>query len=220
MAVFNLILGGGVPSQTAFAAISVKYKVGAVCTCSDGVITLTAPDTTGEYVFPIPYAGNWTVFADISATVTITTQYQFETIDLTEVVEVSRSVLTLAQFRGSSYMTYVNNQGSASITEEGDDYFRLYTGNTSSYREWVRKVGVDVTNFSQMRVVGNRSGGNTAVGLSTSSTSVANTAGVISIASTTDVDLTSDISGITGTRYIYFRGLMSYIYIKSVSFLR
>lgn len=50
--------GGG---TKAFAFIVVTYLTGSVCTCTDGTKTLRAKNTTGTWVFDIPYAGTWTV---------------------------------------------------------------------------------------------------------------------------------------------------------------
>lgn len=45
------------------ATISVTYPAGSTCTCSDGSTTLTAPDTSGSYVFIVRNTGSWTVTA-------------------------------------------------------------------------------------------------------------------------------------------------------------
>lgn len=50
--------GGG----SSFAAvIQVTYNSGAVCTCTNGSTTLTAPDTSGECTFKVTRKGTWTV---------------------------------------------------------------------------------------------------------------------------------------------------------------
>lgn len=50
--------GGG----SSFAAvIQVTYNTGAVCTCTNGSTTLTAPDTSGSVNFKVKRAGAWTV---------------------------------------------------------------------------------------------------------------------------------------------------------------
>ena len=217
--IFNMA-GGGAPSLPQYAAISVNYYPGLIVTCSDGITTLTAPDTTGTALFVVPYAATWTVTDGTrTKTVSITTAGQLESVNIGELVVVSRDVLTLAELRGSSYMTYVQSQGSATVTEDGDDYFRLYTGSGTSYREWIRKIGYDVSEYSKLKVVGHKSGGNTYIGLSTSSSSVSSTAGVITVNQTSDTTFEADISSVTGTRYIYWRALQSYIYVKSISFM-
>ena len=47
---------------TFFAAtIHITYPAGSVCTATDGVTTLTAPDTSGVWECVVPNAGTWTV---------------------------------------------------------------------------------------------------------------------------------------------------------------
>lgn len=43
-----------------FAAIGIKYPIGDTCTCSDGVLKYTAPDTSGWWLFRVPHKGTWT----------------------------------------------------------------------------------------------------------------------------------------------------------------
>lgn len=52
--------GGG----SAFAVIDISYPEGAACTCSNGVRTMQAKDTSGHWMFQIPRAGEWTVTAE------------------------------------------------------------------------------------------------------------------------------------------------------------
>lgn len=53
--------GGG---AKAFAFIVATYPEGSICTCTDGIKTLRAKNTSGSWVFDIPYAGTWTVHSD------------------------------------------------------------------------------------------------------------------------------------------------------------
>lgn len=49
-------------SITFFAAtIHITYPAGSVCTATDGITTLTAPDTSGTWECVVPNAGTWTV---------------------------------------------------------------------------------------------------------------------------------------------------------------
>ena len=48
------------------ARIAVNYPVGAVCTCSNGDETFTAPDTSGSHTFIVNSAGTWTITAATS----------------------------------------------------------------------------------------------------------------------------------------------------------
>lgn len=69
------------------ATINATYPAGSVCTCTDGVTTLTAPNTSGQYAFIVPNAGTWTVSITDgtqtkSETVSISTENQVETVTL------------------------------------------------------------------------------------------------------------------------------------------
>lgn len=77
----------GGSSAKVYAVIGVTYPTGSTCTCTDGVKTLTAKDTTGKALFVIPSAGTWTVTAvsgskSASKTVSITAEGQVETVTL------------------------------------------------------------------------------------------------------------------------------------------
>ena len=74
---------------TFFAAtINITYKAGLVCTVSDGVTTLTAPDTSGTWACVVPNAGTWTVSVSgfsSTWTVSITANGQSKTVDASKV---------------------------------------------------------------------------------------------------------------------------------------
>lgn len=60
-----IFLGGGNEGGKVYAAISVTYPAGSVCTATNGTTTLTAADTSGQVVFWIPEPSStpetWTV---------------------------------------------------------------------------------------------------------------------------------------------------------------
>ena len=59
-------------SITFFAAtINVTYPAGSICTATDGVTTLSSPDTSGTWACVVPNAGAWTVSAETGRTETI-----------------------------------------------------------------------------------------------------------------------------------------------------
>lgn len=75
----------------AFAYIRVSYPEGSICTATSGTKTITAADTSGLYIFPIPEPSSasedWTVSCTDntntkSDTITISSQYQIESISL------------------------------------------------------------------------------------------------------------------------------------------
>lgn len=53
------------------ATIHITYPAGSTCTATDGVTTLTAPDTSGTWDCVVPNAGTWTVSLDSGFTETI-----------------------------------------------------------------------------------------------------------------------------------------------------
>lgn len=69
------------------STINVTYPAGSMCTATDGVTTLTAPNTTGTWECIVPNAGTWTVSSvkdsmSASQTVEITTEEQVVTVKL------------------------------------------------------------------------------------------------------------------------------------------
>ena len=84
--------GGGGGGSSAWAYIGVTYPSGSTCTATNGSTTLNAQGTSGAYVFHIPQPSStpetWTVSCtdgtkNRSTTVSITYQYQVETVALT-----------------------------------------------------------------------------------------------------------------------------------------
>ena len=81
------------------ATINVTYPAGSTCTCTDGVTTLTAPDTSGTWACIVPNAGTWTATSTSgtetdSKAIAITTDGQNTSVEL-------------------SYATYLYNLGDA-----------------------------------------------------------------------------------------------------------
>ena len=83
--------GGGRGAAEAFAYIHVTYTAGAVCTATNGSVTLTAPNTSGGVMFAIQEPSSlpetWTIaltngVLNRSTQVSITAQYQFDDITL------------------------------------------------------------------------------------------------------------------------------------------
>lgn len=78
-------VGGG--GGMAYAYIGVIYTPGETVTCTDGNRTYRAKDTSGLYVFPVPYAATWVVTSTDgesvnSESVVITNLWQDEIVDL------------------------------------------------------------------------------------------------------------------------------------------
>lgn len=88
--VFNMVGGGGAAGGAELPAIYVTYPAGSVCTCTNGVKTFTAKDTTGFWLFAGLEVGTWTVTttdpsgenAPKRQTVEITTEGQIVSVEL------------------------------------------------------------------------------------------------------------------------------------------
>ena len=61
------------------ATIHITYPAGSVCTATDGVTTLTAPDTSGTWECVVPNAGEWTVSLDSGFSENVMIAYDGET---------------------------------------------------------------------------------------------------------------------------------------------
>ena len=65
------------------ATIHVTYPAGSTCTATDGVTTLTAPDTSGAWDCVVPNAGTWTISAgEAKATVEMVDNGSEKTVDI------------------------------------------------------------------------------------------------------------------------------------------
>ena len=65
------------------ATINITYPLGSTCTATDGVTTMTAPDTSGTWDCVVPNAGTWTVSLDsgFAETVDVATSGETYTVD-------------------------------------------------------------------------------------------------------------------------------------------
>ena len=74
-------------SDTQFAVIAITYPSGSTCTCTNGIVTFSAPDTGGSWLCNISETGTWTVNCTDgtntkSQSVEITSEGQFESMVL------------------------------------------------------------------------------------------------------------------------------------------
>lgn len=142
-------------SITFFAAtINVTYPAGSICTATDGVTTLAAPDTSGTWDCVVPNAGTWTVAAKTSdeahiarQQVSITSSGQMASVSLSYNLMIydsgtinSNIGLTTDGYTYSGQNEKTVTFGSASIDFPNDTNV---VGTTSA---------VDVTNYSTLRV--------------------------------------------------------------------
>ena len=90
-----------------FAAIGVTYPEGSTVTCTNGSKTLTAKNTSGQWVFAIPEAGTWTVTATDGTytknqSVSITSEGQFESLELSYALVLIENGVVAEGFAGET----------------------------------------------------------------------------------------------------------------------
>ena len=177
------------------ATINVTYPAGSTCTATDGVTTLTAPDTSGFWACVVENAGEWTFTVQKHAltwkkTVSITNSDQ--TID----VEFSEYVYDNGAFAdGCSYVTKAYN--TESWTDISTDKYLAASGRFGGIYLTPK---IDMTPYTTLTM---RVSGGARVGVSSDGTE----SGLIAQASasaTTETEYTVDISGVNEEAYITF----------------
>ena len=119
------------------ATINITYPAGLACTVTDGVTTLTAPDTSGTWACVVPNAGTWAITAgDWSAEANMTTSGQ------TETVRVAKWIVKNGVPTDIGYSTLLVSQYPVTITH-GDGFLGL--NNTSGGSGVVSDAKVDIS---------------------------------------------------------------------------
>ena len=195
------------------ATINITYPAGLACTATDGVTTLTAPDTSGTWACTVNKKGTWAITAgDWSAEANMTTSGQTETVRVARWI-VKNGVPTA----DIGYSTLLVSQYPVTITH-ADGYLNL--NNQSGGSGVVSDVKVDISAakmiVADVDIITVTSGGNYAnfkgVGLALSAdkgyayTSVANQ-GIKSVKLSTKTGrqtMKLDVESITGDWYIGF----------------
>lgn len=168
------LMGGG--SGSAFAVIDVSYPEGAACTCSNGVRTMQAKDTSGHWMFQIPRAGEWTVTAENESS------SKSETVNITESRAYTVDIkFTLVLYDSGS--EYPESTGEWSVTSSSGEYAHAceITKNSSnmvffagyhSTASFSHSQPIDMSKYATLHILGkfdNKSTGESGtVGVSTS----------------------------------------------------
>lgn len=152
---------GGAGGGTAFAYIRVAYPAGGTVRCTDGRKSFVARDTSGLYVFGVPYAATWTLTlslngSTVSDTVTITTMYQVETIALNPWNGIAfdngdqYTSITGGWYKNTNITPQVSGGTTGTDCGAGSTemYFRPNAANQYCFVQTRNKV--DVTGFSKM----------------------------------------------------------------------
>lgn len=223
----NDIHGGG----DAYAAISVTYPAGSVCTCSQtGQDTLTAEDTSGAWLFVVPVGGTWRVESQDTTTgdhayidVYIATEYQVESVELLYRLYLYRNGNQCVEVTGG--WAIYNSQA---VLNDDNIYCKQNGSGAYNYGNAHTSNMIDLTDFSTLNFkirasnVQNSENYRCVVGASTQTNVKHNDTtkyvGYVVIPNNTDEHiLTIDVSAITGSYYIIAtNGYMNGQYVHEV----
>ena len=188
------------------ASINVTYPAGSTCTATDGVTTLTAPDTSGTWECVVPNAAVWTVTAvdkGWSDAAEVTEDGQIVPVYLDEYYLYCLGNEFPAR-TGGWVQTY--QTGLVGGTYEKADTYLYYKSGANQTADGVTKNMIDVTNFSELVVefayAAFATGDKYSYCNPCLTSSVDPIAGVLAAAHTKNNPATVDISGISGDCYV------------------
>lgn len=154
---------------TFFAAtIHVTYPAGSTCTVSDGVTTLTAPDTSGTWDCVVPNVGTWTVSVsgrDWTESVEITGNNQSKQVDISKYYLYRNGNEYVSRTGGWTTNNYVSGQYTAGTLNRNADNMEMIASSSVNQNVILRTTQkINLTNIKELTInVISRSGaGNTA----------------------------------------------------------
>jgi hypothetical protein len=126
------------------ATISITYPAGSTCTCSDGVTTLTAPDTSGTWECIVSNTGAWTISCtdgndSTDEVVKITSDGQRESIEMSYIYYIVKD---------GKLMVEITTNGTYT---ESDGYFDFF-GTEGGWFQMFHKV--DLTDYDRVEIKG------------------------------------------------------------------
>ena len=199
------------------ATINITYPAGSTCTCSDGTMTLSAPDTSGTWACIVPNAGTWTAAAtdgveNTSESVSITTDGQTVAVELSYYTYLFKPNTDTTNVTGGWQL---NSNGS--LDSAGEQLVATFTNAYNHGKAFnVATINkIDFTEFTTLVATCKATGKNNAAPKSAtfavaSTQAGFNAAGTAStkVASTTFSNSTTtvqiDVSGISGSYYVTF----------------
>ena len=135
------------------AALHITYPAGSTCTVSDGVTTLTAPDTSGTWDCVVPNAAVWTVTVvekGWTDTLELTQSGQSVDVDLTVFHLYKEGDELVRRSGGWDFASWIGMSFNNSLSSKEADRIKLYSG-IGQCAVWTKKA-IDVTNFSTLHV--------------------------------------------------------------------
>lgn len=195
------------------ATIHITYPAGSICTATDGVTTLTAPDTSGTWDCVVPNAGTWTVSLDSGFAENVTISENGETQTLNKWYLYNCGDERTYTTGGWAAYAYKNsNSGSAvrvPTVTFGTDYLRIRMpkAGTDSYNAGsiFTEKAVDLTNVKSLYIdISSFSGSNASANFLVTETKE----NKFVIAASTKVTKTGtfaiDVSSLSGRYYAVF----------------
>ena len=195
------------------ATINITYPAGSTCTCSDGTMTLSAPDTSGTWVCTVPNAGTWTVSStdgdkSKNADVVITTDGQTESVTLQYITYLFKDGETYDSLTGGWQGTINSEKQALQLTAAAGKTSNALTGSK-----------VDLTNFNTISA---KTDSDLRISLNIIIAS-AIPSGQVATASLqgAETELSLDISSITGEYFVWLsayseKGATRYVYEVSM----
>lgn len=135
------------------AYLPVAYPAGAICTCSNGTVTMTAGDTSGSCTFTVPSAGEWTVTAAADGDKVSEKVLVGETNGATYEVTLSFALFIIKN--GVEQIAMNCSTNLAKSTEEG---LLVLKGTAYGYH-YAQTAAVDLTDYKTFKVEGSSESG-------------------------------------------------------------
>ena len=192
-----------------FAVIDVTYPAGAACTCTNGVRTMQAKDTSGRWMFVIPRAGEWTVTAENEGT------SKSETVNVTESKAYTADIkFTLILYESGS--EHPETTGAWQVTSSSGEYAHdckitknadnmAFAAGYHSTGSFSHSQPIDMSRYATMHILGkfdnSASGGSGTAGVSTSNSGTGFNASAKLSKDSVYIQRNIDISGIMSSAY-------------------
>ena len=148
------------------ATIAITYPAGSSCTCSDGVTTLTAPDTSGVWNCIVPNTGTWTVSCtdgteSTEEVVVITADGQSEVLAMSywdgkTLYDAGNEYVNITGGFVAKPMKYSNSYATVKepVIERGDGYFKATQTDSGTGGAVVFDKKINMTAYSKLHFTG------------------------------------------------------------------
>lgn len=138
------------------ATIHVTYPAGATCTATDGVTTLTAPDTSGTWDCVVPNAGTWTVSVSDKGwteSVEITGNNQSAQVDISKYYLYRNGNEYVSRTGGWITNNYVNGQYTAGTLNRNADNMEMIASSSDNKNVILRTTQkINLTNIKELTI--------------------------------------------------------------------